>query len=607
MTFTQFPTASALGLLAATGLAIVLIYLLKPPPQRVVVPSTLLWEKLAAKPRPRDRWRTLLSLLISLMIALGLAAVLAGADIMGDNRLRRPILVIDDAPSMAAGANQTRMDAARDAARQLIAGALTPITIADTSSSFGIRTFSTPAAALEALDEIIVHANRPTAFPKLPADWIGGDRHLVVITDGVHALEIPDTARVVDVYEPVENVGISRFETRARVAGSRSLFLEVHNGGEQPSTSRLQIEDTRGTTLVDRDLDLRAGERWTAVLDLDQSRAAVEPGSALRGTVLTPDDGYRQDDRAWARAPVVSDIALGFAGPDDSAVKRVLEADPGVSVTSQIETAPRLVLEGVAPESPPLVPTLLIAPPNAPWLPSRAETKSAARFSELRLVPIASTASSSPLAADHEDTRVIEGAEIEEVLVFEDDALDPLLVSDDDTVLAGWVAASPGSELEAPVLVLTFDPSTSNLPLADSFPLLISALVRQLDRVVVEESRGPGLHEVDTSLDVTTDGARRTLMQDQEGQSVRAIPGSPGHDFFELQAGLYESSGGAESSADSMTITPRGPVTLRRGAELQVQRLELAGSTGPGLSWIAYLVAALIATELWLRSRGLTE
>ena len=67
------------ALLGATLATVVFLYWLKPPPQRVVVPSTMLWNRLLKEKKRNtllDRLRWLISLMIALTIGLSVAAAM---------------------------------------------------------------------------------------------------------------------------------------------------------------------------------------------------------------------------------------------------------------------------------------------------------------------------------------------------------------------------------------------------------------------------------------------------------------------------------------------------------------------------------------------------
>ena len=67
MTFISLSLVQGLLLLLATVISIFLLYWLKPPPQRVVVPSTIIWQRvLRERKRRSDFWRWLVSLVIAL-------------------------------------------------------------------------------------------------------------------------------------------------------------------------------------------------------------------------------------------------------------------------------------------------------------------------------------------------------------------------------------------------------------------------------------------------------------------------------------------------------------------------------------------------------------
>jgi len=74
MRFAFLPGLAGAAVLALVAAIVVGLYLLRPPPQRMVLASTLLWERVLQRTRgASQRWRWWLSLLLSTLIALAVA------------------------------------------------------------------------------------------------------------------------------------------------------------------------------------------------------------------------------------------------------------------------------------------------------------------------------------------------------------------------------------------------------------------------------------------------------------------------------------------------------------------------------------------------------
>ena len=99
-------SAGMAGVLLGTTVAVVVfLYWLKPPPQRVVVPSTLLWDRLLKEKKRNtfvDRLRWWLSLMLALTIGLAVAVGMGRPELSSSTGdLRNITVVIDNSATMA--------------------------------------------------------------------------------------------------------------------------------------------------------------------------------------------------------------------------------------------------------------------------------------------------------------------------------------------------------------------------------------------------------------------------------------------------------------------------------------------------------------------------
>ena len=105
MTFLGMSPGMMGVLLSATAATVVFLYWLKPPPQRVVVPSTLLWDRLLKEKKRNtllDRLRWWLSLMLALIIGLSVASGMGRPELSSPGRdVRNITVVIDNSATMA--------------------------------------------------------------------------------------------------------------------------------------------------------------------------------------------------------------------------------------------------------------------------------------------------------------------------------------------------------------------------------------------------------------------------------------------------------------------------------------------------------------------------
>ena len=105
MTFLGMSLGMMGALLGTTVATVVFLYWLKPPPQRVVVSSTLLWDRLLKEKRRNtllDRLRWWLSLMLALIIALSVASGMGRPELSSPGSdVRNITVVIDNSATMA--------------------------------------------------------------------------------------------------------------------------------------------------------------------------------------------------------------------------------------------------------------------------------------------------------------------------------------------------------------------------------------------------------------------------------------------------------------------------------------------------------------------------
>jgi hypothetical protein len=384
MNFTAFaPAWVAAGLLAVLAV-VVGLYLLRPPPVRVTVASTLIWQRvLGARRELSERWRWWLALLLSLLIALALAAAIAKPERKAvDGRAPDALaIVVDTAPTMAAlrDDGRTRFAQALAEARARLA-ALDPtarVLIADTTRRIASLAWTTPSQAAPLLDGLVPAAGGEARMPALPPlpDQPDARPDLVLITDGVAPLALPPGTREVSVFTPAANVGITAFALRAPPADPLrwTAFVEVANAATRPARVRLEIAGAGSAPLV-RELDVPA--RGYA-----QQSIAVAGfgGGPVRARVAAPDDAFAADDEAFGFLPFNRTLKVALVTNGNAALQRALQLDARVRlvVTTPAQFANRgadgvdaVVFDRTAPPTAPSVPALLWRPPKAAWLPA---------------------------------------------------------------------------------------------------------------------------------------------------------------------------------------------------------------------------------------------
>lgn len=374
MTFLALPPAQVLLLAAATAGAVVGLYLLKPGHRRMLVPSSLLWQRVLAARGAysrREKLRTLVSILLAVVIALAMALAIARPRIESlAAGTRRTVIVLDTSPSMASRTSdgRTRWQRAEDRARELIDDAApgTEFRVVDTS---GWTAFPFTGDRSEARAQIAAMApmGSRSRFPNLDAH----DAAVYFISDGVGLREVPPFATPIPVFERAQNVAITAFDVRAVPADplEHEAYLEVHNAGAAAIAE--VVVSSNGEDELRRTVRLAAGETLKEVLDLSRSR-----GGVVEARVRASGDALPLDDVGFAYLPPRRRVRVLLVTRGSSPLSAVLRADRHVDLRivdpamfrEPVDTDV-YVFDRFAPPTPPAKPALIVGAPPAAWLP----------------------------------------------------------------------------------------------------------------------------------------------------------------------------------------------------------------------------------------------
>ncbi|MEW6473357.1 MAG: VWA domain-containing protein [Actinomycetota bacterium] len=603
----RFTNPAALGLLAL-AIPIVLLHILRPRRPQIVVGSTYLWKPLAQPVSAASPWQklrpSLLLILQLLAVALLALAVARPVRLTAAPLARHTVFIVDDSGSMAAndgkpdriGAARARAQALR---KQLPAGGQASVVVASAqprvllSASDDSRAFT---EALAAIPPPAGTADFAGAFNlaeslETPGVPIG----FVLLSDGglspAEQKLLPPGTRYEKVGDRATNRAITRLVVEPRGSGLRALVTLRNTGGaEATQTLRLDVD---GRTVhresvhlpeggvVEREVDLPAGERVEALLDGDDLLAA--------------------DNHAYATAAPRPRLRILLAGPEDLFLERLLAAIPGVTLerSEASRPAPGLdlaVYNQVPVPADPGTPWLAIAPPGgAPGL------------------TVAGAVDQPAVALVRAEHPLLAGLDLSTVGISTAQKLAPRA---DDQVLVG-AEETPlfvrGSRDGRAFAYLGFKLADSNLPLTVAFPVLADRLLTDLSGAAA----APGDVRAGQPLPLPPGGTAVTVLR-PGGTRIEVPAGGAGPltdrtGFYRIQAGASGPGGtggkpeqvvavnapigeSALAPADTLPVRPRPPAPGERAPRGEVSLLR----------WIILALALVLAAEFLAsrRSRG---
>lgn len=495
------PFSSPLALLGLLFLpAVVAMYLLKLRRTETVVPSTLLWQRLAADVEANAPWQRLrrsLLFLLQLLLVVVLALLAARPFVERPAGLARDLVVIIDTSASMSATDilPDRLSAAReatkDALKDLPAGGKVSVIEAGRTARIVATGTSDLGRVRQAIDSI-----RPTATRGDLGDALAlaqqlavqsGDAEILVATDA--ALAVPPTTRVdapirvLRVGDPKgsRNQAIVALAVRtAPSAVTRSVFISVANLDLERATRRIEVwGDDR--LLESRTIAIDAQQKADVIVDdVPTTVSTIEVRLVAATDNAGPNDRpdlLASDDRAWAVVPPERERNILLVGDGDPYLETALSYLPnshlfGLTPAEYPAGAVRhdgtawdlIIFEGNLPMRLPATPVLAIAPPKT---------------SDLGVVDgILKNPGIGTLGTDEPVLRYVDlsTAHIAE-------AVELTLPAWARTVIPGPKGAPllySGVRAGLPTAVLAFEPRRSDLPLEVAFPILLANLTGEL-------------------------------------------------------------------------------------------------------------------------------
>jgi hypothetical protein len=583
------PFATPLALLGLLFVpAVIAMYLLRLRRTETVVPSTLLWQRLAADVEANAPWqrlrRSLLFLLQLLLVAI-LALLAARPFVERPAGLARDlVLIVDTSASMAAtDVKPDRLSAAKEAAiaalRDLPSGGRVSVIEAGRTARIvatGTSDLGRVRQAIESIRPTISRGNLADALALAQQLAIqSGDAEVLVATDA--ALAVPPTTRV-DAPIRVLRVGDARGSRNQAIVAlavrrapsgiTNSVFVSVANLDLESATRRVEVwgdDHLLETRTITIDPQSRADVVVDNIGDTEHPVSIVEirlvAGDGADQTARP--DLLAADDRAWAVIPPIRDRNILVVGEGDPYLETALAYLPnsrlfGLKPSEYPAGAVRtdgtewdlVIFEGFVPATLPATPILAIAPPRSSGLGEVTGT--------LRNPGIATLGTDEPILryVDLTTTHIATAQQL-------------VLPAWARSVIPGPKGAPllySGVRAGVPTAVLAFEPRQSDLPLQVAFPILLANLTGELlgGSAAPTTAISPG-DPVVLTVPAGTAGLRVAA---PDGRAVDLIPGAAGGSTVTYtqtdQLGVYvatpiaaPSSSGSPGSS-SRPLSPSG-------------------------------------------------
>jgi len=493
MTFLALSPFAAALLAVLTMLALIAMYFLKLRHRRMMIASSMLWNRVLNRKEERSLWEKLRKILsIALVVLIGLLMVFAIArpEISGSAEATgRTMIVLDTSPSMSARMNdgRSRWQHAVETATAIVdaGGAGSEFRIAGTSGQYDSPYTSSVKDAKQA-----IRSMRPmAATPRFPESE-DSEGAVYFISDGVAIPVVPPSARKLIVYDTARNCGITAFEVRSMASAPQQYeaFLEVTNFGNDTRKTTIQLSEG-GPGRIRREVEIPSRQSFRETFEL-----SAFDGGGIRAAIQTDGDALSADDTAYSYLPLKKKTKVLLVTKGNAYLQTALKLDAFVDLSvvepKDYQEDPAIgayVFDGFAPATAPSKPSLIVGPPggvrNVSWLPASTGIVEKPAFTTWA-----------------EEHPVMKYLSLHDVSVSTAAAIDPLGV----TVLAAsgetpLIAASPTASNGPRWVMLTFSLQASDFPLHESFPLLIDNALAWFGRDRLALRRTTGIVDVPIS------------------------------------------------------------------------------------------------------------
>jgi hypothetical protein len=482
LTFGEF--AALLG--ALSGI-ITALYLLDRAKRKRVVSTLRFWvdaprvDEQRRRKRVRDPWSLVLQLLSLLLLLLAIGQLQWGSR---EQAGRDHVLLLDTSSWMAQRHGDSNLlEEAKQKARAYVSslpprdrvmvmrtdGLTSPVTSFTNDHKQPLKAIAASQPSFTALNlrQALESATRAL-------HWSGSGRGEVVyigagrVADSNDAPAPTPGLRVLQVDASPENVGVRQIGVRRSEAAVNlwEASIALRNYGTQARNVVLHVRFA-DTEFAPRPISLEPGENSSAEYRFSTT------GAGTLAARITPGDSLSLDDHAEVELPPAGLLQVAVFSSRPDVWRPLLDSNPRLHAIygrpDQYTPHPNadvLLFDGMAPPSPPELPSLWVMPPakNSP-------------------IPIASTQTGARLEQWHTETALGAGLHSKELRlpiaeIFERESGGiPVASSDAGPV----VMAQGGSAERARLAVIGFDPLNGPLRFEVSTPLLFANLLRWLE------------------------------------------------------------------------------------------------------------------------------
>jgi hypothetical protein len=516
MFFLNLSLGEFLTLLGSLSGIVAALYLLDRAKRKKVVSTLRFWvdvprvDEQRRRKRIREPWSLILQLVSLLLLLLAIAQLQWGRR---ERSGRNHVVVLDTSSWMAQrSGNTTLLERAKEQARRYIASLpardrvmliradslATPATSFSDDRNHVLAALAASTASYSALNltSALELANRAMT-------WSDAGSGEVVYAGGMRVARWDDASasvpqlRVLSVGEGAEDVGIRQLGVR-RDSGSDAAWravIAIRNYGSTPRQVTLHLRFA-ASQFAPRRLTLAAGE------DREEEVKFATSGAGALAASLEPSDTLPLDDSVQLELPSTARVRVAVYTARSSAWQPLLEADHNIQAlyfpASQYRADPDadvMLLDGIAPDALPQLPSLWVMPPKGKSpVPIQAIEKQLLLNRWNSNTPLASGLRSKEMRPDEA-----------EIFAIAPPAF-PVASSDRGPV----VIARPARSGQPPLVEVGFDPLGGSSRFDVSTPLLFANVLRWLepDRFRTTEFTAAGVGTASVRIDNIEAGER---------------------------------------------------------------------------------------------------